>query len=489
MDNTMFSIMDRFAGLKILVVGEAVLDSAVRGKAGRLCVEAPVPVVEVDDGSEALVGAANVASGAARLGAQVEFLTVLGDDREGDRLLDILGQDGVNTSRVIRSDSRTTLLRRRIYAGDQLIVRYDQGSADPIDSEREDQLLDALSAVCAQMDMVILSDFGQGLFTPRVLGTISRLQKEKACLLVADTRRLDAFRDLRLAALRPSSSSALGMANGNHNGTTDPAEKLGDAGEKILAEIDTQVVAITLDDGGALVIDRDTPVYRTYASGVSYNQVRGAGDAFTTALALSLAAGAPVSAAAEIGCAFASIVVENDGLPPCCLDELRVYLSGDYKVFLEWEALGARLEALRQQGKRIVFTNGVFDILHSAHVDYLNEARSFGDLLVIGVNTDESVRRLKGPTRPVNTMLERCRVLAGLSCVDFVVPFGEHNPIELIKVVRPDIYAKGGDYTRETLPEAEVVEGLGGELRIVPYIANHSTTSVIERIRKLTPEQ
>ncbi len=150
--------------------------------------------------------------------------------------------------------------------------------------------------------------------------------------------------------------------------------------------------------------------------------------------------------------------------------------------------LETRLEGLRREGKKIVFTNGVFDILHSAHVAYLNQAKSYGDILVIGVNSDESVQRLKGPTRPVNELMERCRVLGGLSCVDFVVPFGENNPIELIRYVRPNVYVKGGDYTRETLPEAEVVEGYGGELRLVPYIANHSTTGVIERIRKMDGE-
>lgn len=145
----------------------------------------------------------------------------------------------------------------------------------------------------------------------------------------------------------------------------------------------------------------------------------------------------------------------------------------------------SRLADLRRQGKRIVFTNGVFDILHSAHVAYLNQARSYGDVLVIGVNTDESVRALKGPQRPVNALIERCRVLAGLSCVDLVSPFGGQNPIPLIHHVRPDVYVKGGDYTRETLPEAAVVEGYGGRLELVPYIANHSTTGVIERIRSL----
>jgi D-beta-D-heptose 7-phosphate kinase/D-beta-D-heptose 1-phosphate adenosyltransferase len=209
-----------------------------------------------------------------------------------------------------------------------------------------------------------------------------------------------------------------------------------------------------------------------------------------TGLALSLAVGAQAAAAAEIASAVASIVVEKEGQSLCCMDELKAYLGNDQKFVEDWQALSSRLDALRGQGKKIVFTNGVFDILHSAHVAYLNQAKTFGDILVVGVNSDESVKKLKGESRPINHVLERCRVLAGLSCVDFVVPFGDLNPIALIHYVKPDIYVKGGDYTRETLPEAEVVESYGGELRLVEYIANHSTTGVIERIRKMTvPKQ
>jgi D-beta-D-heptose 7-phosphate kinase/D-beta-D-heptose 1-phosphate adenosyltransferase len=306
---------------------------------------------------------------------------------------------------------------------------------------------------------------------------------------VADTRRLEDYRGLRLAALRPSYVNALDMLNPKtpppDGAEAETLEQLNAAGEKMLETLDTQMVTITLDDNGALVLDRDSPAYRTYAPRMPFNRVPGAGDAFVSGLALSLAAGAQAPAAGEIASAAASIVVEKEGQPVCCIDELKSYLGGDQKLVDDWSALAARLDTLREQGKRIVFTNGVFDILHSAHVAYLNQAKSFGDILVVGVNSDESVKRLKGPERPINTLVERSRVLAGLSCVDFVAPFSQNNPIELIHYVKPDVYVKGGDYTRETLPEAAVVESYGGELRLVPYIANHSTTGVMERIRKL----
>jgi D-beta-D-heptose 7-phosphate kinase / D-beta-D-heptose 1-phosphate adenosyltransferase len=485
MDNDLLTILEQFPNLKVLVVGEVLLDSSVRGNAGRLSLEAPVPVVDVHTSFERPGGAANVAVNAARLGASVELLSVIGQDAEGDTLLKILQAEGVETGRIIRSAKRETLLKRRIYAESQLVVRYDQGSSHAIDTESERQLLAELEERCAKMDVVVLSDYGQGVLTRTVLRGLALLQKNHPCILVADTRRLDFYRGLCLAALRPSYPSAMEMLKEHSNGTGDPLEKLSEAGERILERLNTQMVTITLDDNGALVLDRDIPVYRTYAARMPLNRIFGAGDAFISGLALSLAAGAQAPAAGEVASAVASIVVENGGQAACCIDELKAYLGGDHKLVEDWSSLETRLETLRKQGKRIVFTNGVFDILHSAHVAYLNQAKSFGDILVIGVNADESVRRLKGPSRPVNQLLERCRVLAGLSCVDFVAPFGENNPIELIHYVRPDVYVKGGDYTRETLPEAAVVEGYGGELKIVEYIANHSTTGVIERIRKL----
>lgn len=491
MDNDLLSILKQFTGLKVLVLGEAILDSSVRGRAGRLSLEAPVPVIDVHTGLNWPGGAANVAVNASRLGAEVELVSVTGSDAESDLLLAELRGEGIGVEHILRRADRQTLLRRRVYAEGQLVVRYDQGTSDPLDDRTEAALFEALAAQMPQMDVVILADYGQGVITHGLLKRLEALQRRQPCAIVADTRRLDEYHGLSLAALRPSYVTALDILNlktpaqGSVETEREMLEQLSSAGEMILQTVDTQMVTITLDNNGALVLDRDIPVYRTYAPRMPFNRVAGAGDAFISALALSLAAGAQAPAAGEIASAAASIVVEKEGMPTCCVDELRAYLGGDQKLIRDWSALAARLDTLREQGRRIVFTNGVFDILHSAHVAYLNQAKSFGDILVIGVNSDESVKRLKGPERPINNLVERCRVLAGLSCVDFVVPFKESNPINLIHSVKPAVYVKGGDYTRETLPEVEVVEGYGGEVRLVQYIENHSTTGVIERIRKL----
>jgi D-beta-D-heptose 7-phosphate kinase/D-beta-D-heptose 1-phosphate adenosyltransferase len=495
MDQNILSIVDRFSGLRVLVVGEAILESYIRGNADRLSLEAPAPVIGVQAKDELPGGAANTAINASKLGAQVTFLSVIGKDQEGEAVLDALRAHGISVEHVLRRPDRQTLLRRRIYAGARLMVRYDQGSRDPVGAITERRLLNLFGALCAQVDVIILSDYGAGLFTPHLLKELGKMQETLDCLMVADTRRLPDYHPLRLAALRPTDQSArnLLLDTGNGYSSSDQLARLVAAGQNLFEMIDTNLIAITLDDDGALVLERDYSaqdgsigsVYHTHAPEMPFNRVDGAGDAFVSGLALAIAAGANAAEAAEIASAMASLVVKNGGQSTCCIEEVKAYLSGNNKMVSERSLLAERVTLLRQQGKKVVFTNGCFDILHSAHVGYLHQAKSYGDVLIIGVNTDESVKRLKGADRPINALDERSKVLAGLSCVDFVIPFDEDTPIALIEAIRPDVYVKGGDYTLETLPEAPVVAALGGTVQIVPYVENHSTTGVIERIRQL----
>lgn len=503
MINHLSTIIDQFANLKVLVIGEAILESYVTGSADRLSLEAPAPVVQVGDGQETPGGAANAAVHARNLGAEVYFLSVIGKDLEGEALLRSLRARGIQVDFVLRRPDRKTLLRRRVYADARLLVRYDQGSTEAISQQTEDLMLEQMRQLCMDVDVVILSDYGAGILTPRLLDGIARMQVAHPCILVVDSRRLEAYQSLQMAAVRPSYRSALDLlaqhagntrrTNIQPRGLEDPLEQVCQAGEKILEMLHTQIVAITLDDSGALLLERGEfaserasgAIYRTYAQEIPINRVDGAGDAFVSGLALALAAGTQAHIAAEIASAVATLVVKRGGQVACCGEEVKAYLAGEEKLAEDGAALLDRMEIHRQQGKKIVFTNGCFDILHSGHVAYLNQAKSFGDILIIGVNTDESVKRLKGPDRPINALEERCKVLAGLSCVDYVVPFAENTPIHLIEAIQPDIYVKGGDYTPETLPEAPVVEGLGGEVRIVQYVENHSTTGVIQRIRQM----
>jgi D-beta-D-heptose 7-phosphate kinase / D-beta-D-heptose 1-phosphate adenosyltransferase len=240
-----------------------------------------------------------------------------------------------------------------------------------------------------------------------------------------------------------------------------------------------------VDTAGAFIFEADAPAYRTYARPQSESRAAGAGDTFVATLALALAARIAAPQAAELASAAAGVVVGKDGTSSCSFDELEASLSTAAGKRLDsLERLRVRIAYHREQGRRIVFTNGCFDILHRGHITYLSRAKALGDVLVVGVNADASVGRLKGPGRPINGLDDRLEVLEALSCIDLVVPFEEDTPDRLVRVIRPDVFVKGGDYTRESLPEAPLVESLGGTVQILPYIEDRSTTGVIERVRE-----
>ena len=288
-----------------------------------------------------------------------------------------------------------------------------------------------------------------------------------------------------VTAVKPNYGEAIGLLGLEKlDGACARAEQIAPYGEKILDATGAQLAAITLDSEGALVFERGSLPYRTYAQPNPDSHAAGAGDTFVSALTLALVAGADRQAAAEIASAAATVVVRRDGTTACSAAELREYFSIGDKFVSDLGRLVARLEAERQGCRRVVFTNGCFDILHSGHIAYLNRAKALGDILVLGVNTDESVQRLKGPSRPINSLKDRVQVLSGLSSVDYITSFGEDTPVELIRALRPDVFVKGGDYTRETLPEAALVEEMGGAVQILPYMEDHSTTGMIARIRE-----
>ncbi len=241
---------------------------------------------------------------------------------------------------------------------------------------------------------------------------------------------------------------------------------------------------MTLDADGVLVLERGRPAHRAYARAVPNARVNGAGDTFVAAFTLALAAGAHTPAAAELASAAAGVVVAKEGTAVCSAAELRESLVAEAKVVADAERLAARLALHRAQGRRVVFTNGCFDLLHRGHITYLNQAKTLGEVLVVAVNSDTSVRRLKGPRRPILPLEDRMQVLSALSCVDYIIPFEEDTPERLIRLLRPDVFVKGGDYRRETLPEAPLVEAQGGVVKILPYLLDRSTSGIIERIRQ-----
>lgn len=471
-----------FAGLNVLVIGDVMLDSYVLGASRRLCQEAPVPVVDVSQKLQMPGGAGNVAANAAALGAGAALLGVVGEDDDGDELTALLVRAGVSARTLQRTSRRTTLSKRRIICDQQLLARCDLGSTGPLDPSQEARLLSDLARLYPRADVVLAADYGYGVFSDAVIAQIACLQNRWRKVLAVDSKRLSAYRSAGVTVCKPNYRETLNLLHLPDDGSsTGRCQRLAELGPRVLDRTGAQIAAVSLDREGALFFQHGQPPYRTFAQGAPQQSTAGAGDTFLCALAMAVAAGADTPQAAELASAAAAVVVSRRYTSVCSWADLRspfIAAAGS----LDLSRLTSFVEQHRREHRQIVLTNGCFDILHRGHIAYLEQARRLGDVLIVGVNTDESIRRLKGPSRPINTLADRIDVLRGLSSVDCVVPMAEDTPHELIRAVRPQVFVKGGDYTRATLPEADLVEELGGTVKILPFVSERSTSRIISRI-------
>ncbi len=474
--------IDQFSKLRALVLGDAMLDTYLCGTSTRLCPEGPAPRVDVVEQGDLPGGAANCAANLAALGAQVAMLSVAGDDAEGQKLQQLLARRGVTVEDFVLNPRRRTLHKTRVLCDEHMLVRFDRGTTYQLSGELEERMVAGLHRDFAAADLVLVSDYGYGLLTPRLIEVLAALQRARPKLLAVDSKTLRAFRHVGVTVCKPNFREALRLLGHDPASREDPIGTILKVGPVVLEETNAQIAAVTIDRDGAVVFERNREPYRTLSRSAPARRVSGAGDTFLATLALGLAAGASTPEAADLATAASAVVVQKDFTAVCSAAELGESLIGERKTWTSTVRLAPILAQYRQQGRRIVLTNGCFDILHQGHIKYLNEAKRLGDVLIVGVNTDDSIRRLKGLGRPINSLADRVEVLAALSCVDHVVAFDEDTPHRIVAAIRPDVFVKGGDYTRETLPEAGLVEQLGGVVRILPFVANRSTTGIIDRI-------
>ncbi len=488
--STLLDALDAAAGRRVVVIGEAMLDSYLEGRATKLSREAPVPVVVVDRRTDVPGGAANAAVNVRALGAQVELVSVVGDDEDGERLRRALRASRVDDRSMLLDPERRTLAKQRVVAGGQILVRVDTGSGAPLAAAVEDELIERVLEVGTGADAVLVSDYAYGVVGERVIAAVVELGRrarragQREPVVVVDARDPARHARLRPTACKPNYAEAVRLLGEQEvDGVDARARQIAAGRERLLERTGAAIVAVTLDQGGAMILERDGHGYRTYARPRDDERACGAGDTYAAALTLALAGGGSVPVAAELAAAAAGVVVGKAGTAACSVAELREALGRTAKRIESIDRLRDRIAYLRSQGRRIVFTNGCFDLLHRGHVSYLVRAKALGDVLIVGVNADASVRANKGPTRPINGLDDRLSVLEALSCVDHVVPFEAPVPMELIDVVRPDVYVKGGDYRVEDLPEASAVTAHGGSVQILPYVEDHSTTELIARVR------
>jgi D-beta-D-heptose 7-phosphate kinase/D-beta-D-heptose 1-phosphate adenosyltransferase len=382
------------------------------------------------------------------------------------------------------------MVKTRVIAQSQILSRFDYGSEDPICKGTEDQLIWFLLKEYSRFDIVLLGDYYRGILTDRLIEMIADLQRQSPKFLAIDSKDLTAFRKVSPTLVKPNYTEACRILNIPAQ-SAGRREQIFDKGRTMYDRTNAEIIALTLDADGATIFEKGEYAYGSYAYPVPSPKVVGAGDTFISALTLALATGADIPVATELATAASAIAVRKDSTAACTQLELSTFFSRPQKVIGHPMELKKLCEIYKAQGRKIVFTNGCFDILHSGHISLLNRSKELGEILIVGVNSDDSIRRLKGNDRPINSLSDRIEVLCGLSSIDHVIPFGSDGldtPLELIRAAQPDIYAKGGEYNRETLPETSVIDQIGGKIVFIPLVPEHSTSLIINRIHRVKTE-
>lgn len=496
------SLLQRFSSLRALVIGDAMLDSYFEGEASRLCREGPVPIVRKTAELHLPGGAANTAANLRSLGAEVDFLSLVGRDTVGALLQTELQNRRIATRWLLESPAVSTLHKLRILADGQYVVRLDEGNlgqGGTLTPDLQQRLLAGLEELYPTCDLVVVSDYCYGSVHRTLVERLRELQRAHPRVLLVDSKDLHAFREVPATVLTPNYTEACQLVEQEQVQSSKDIwdlEHVEHLGKQLIARLATEHVAITLGSQGVLLVDRQRSVCHLPAHPVEHANDIGAGDSFASAMALALAAGGTVRESAHIGIEASCIAVTKRWTALVSHQELqqrlaqRVELPGapENARQIELAELLETLEPIRQNGQRIVFTNGIFDILHIGHTYLLRQARMLGDVLVVGINSDSSARRLKGKGRPINNERERMALVAALDAVDYVLLFDEDTPIELIRALRPHVHVKGGDYTHKSLPETEAVHAGGGRIVIIPLEDGKSTSNTIARIAAITAQ-
>jgi len=435
--------MLRHLAPRVTVIGDAMLDGWFSGESNRMAREAPAPVVRLTGRHFAPGGAANTAMNLAAMGARVSFVGLAGRDESGERLRDLMRDAGIEVSRLILHPGVRTVTKDRIVVGDQVMVRIDDGVNGAYPADALAALAEAAAASYASGEATVVCDYATGTLDGPVTDALTGLGRRPPVVIV-DARDPRRWAGLSPDLVTPNSEETSAILGTPLRRDSDRVSAVSERSAELLDATGAAAVVVTLDRDGTVTLGRSGLVHRTWAAPATDKQASGAGDTFVSALTIARACGLPISASADLAQAAAHVVVSRVGTSVCSTADLAAHLSGYADSALEPDEVIRHLEDARRAGKRIVFTNGCFDVLHRGHTAYLNQAKRLGDILVVAINDDASVRRLKGAGRPVNPVSDRAGVLAALNCVDFVTVFDADTPIPLIERIRPDVYAKGG---------------------------------------------
>lgn len=481
-------IIDNFKNLKILVIGDAILDTYIYGATDRICREAPVPVFNAERENYSCGGAANTAMNLAALGAETYYLTVLGKDSNAIQVLNVLRSHNVHCEFILHDKARKTITKKRVIALSNIILRLDEGTVSDINKDFENRLLKKILQINNFTDATLFSDYGFGVITDSLIQSLRPLVPSFQKPVLVDSKNVRRFKNIHPDAVKPNYEEALALLNLSKISKNKRVGQVMKNSEALLNKTGAHNVAVTLDDDGVVLIRKGKKPYCVNCIPRDSKNTIGAGDTFISALTLAIASKLKMETSVEIAAAAAAIVVQKNGTAGCSNVELKSYFNTIPKYISNKEELANTIKELRRKEKKIVFTNGCFDLIHKGHISLLEKAREAGDVLIVGINNDESARKVKGADRPVNTLEDRITVLAGLQSVDYIIAFAEESPLQLIKTVHPDVFVKGADYTETSIPEMPLLKKLECEIKIIPSQFHISTTEIIHRINDISEE-
>lgn len=465
-----------------LVIGDLMLDRYLIGEVERISPEAPVPVVLLKQENERAGGAANVAANLSLLGIRTTMAGIIGDDAEGRALLDMLRELNIDSA-IVTSQQRPTVTKTRILGGHQQMMRLDKESRLAFTESENNALHEQVSQAIAQKpDVIILSDYAKGVLSDALCQAVIAQAKALGIPVLVDPKGRDYTKYQGATALTPNkkeTSEACGIDAMNTDRLLQAAADLRD-------HLGLKFLAVTRGEEGISLLEQNETIHIPAAAKQVFD-VSGAGDTVIATLAAGLVHGLSHRQAFELANIAAGIVVGKVGTVPVNREELLAELISQDSVeqadkICKLETLLGRVRQWRQQKKRIVFTNGCFDLLHAGHVTYLEAARKTGDILILGLNTDRSVSALKGPSRPVIHEADRARVLAALEAVDAVILFDEDTPLQLIDAIRPDVIVKGSDYSEDQVVGGKEVKSWGGKVALIDIVPGRSTSNIIEKL-------
>jgi len=463
---------------KILVIGDLMIDKYLWGECNRVSPEAPVQVINVKRETKVLGGAGNVAKNLVSLGSKVEVLSVIGGCEISNELRKLFKEINLSTEYLIEQKNRVTSKKTRIISAQQQVIRYDIESDEDINKDSEEKLIDFFRSIVKNFELVILSDYGKGVLTSSVVQEIIEISNSLGIKVIVDPKGSDYSKYTSAYLLTPNkkeASEATGI-----NISDEKSLKSSLAYLKESCKLNTSL--ITLSEGGIAIFDSQFRSHPTVAKEVF--DVTGAGDTVIAAIGYALATKQDIDSAVVLANLAAGVVVGKIGSATASFEEIISYESMLHHSSSEENIIPLKmfikiLNDLRKSKNKIVFTNGCFDILHVGHVKYLEKAKKLGDILIVGINSDSSVSRLKGEMRPINSLEDRSHIIASLKSVDYVIPFEEDTPIELIKAIVPDILVKGADYKNKNVVGEEIAK----ELVLIDFVEGRSTSNTILKIQ------